>query len=325
MKRFTAFFFAIIILLAGCSNEPPVEVTVAKVQTVEGNVALTYDGKISLSDAEIIQSPVSGSVVAEYFSGGTDVKEGQPLFKVGKQQDEAELLQTKTALAEAMTALPKELAAKSPNVAKLQEQIAELQARIEQLEADSEVGIVRAPKSGRIGAESVKLGEGVLANDTILATIGEINPLSISFKISGAERQFLSASSNVKVRLKFIDGTPYPSDGTLKILDDSTAEATFDNSEGLLLLGMDVKIELDGVNVPKTLLIPESAVYRREGENFVFVVSADKTAVEKKISLGDKFSDRIIVTDGLKADDSVVVEGLTNLREGTPLAIKNDK
>lgn len=325
MRKFLAIFFAIIILSAGCSNESPVEISAAKVQTLEGNVALTYDGKVSLSDAEIIRSPVSGNVVAEYFEVGTDIKEGQPLFKIGKQQDEVELLQTKTALAEAMTALPKELAAKSPNVEKLQKQIAELQDCIKQLEEDSAVGIIYAPKSGRIGGEIVKLGEGVSANETILATVGKINPMSVSFKVSDAEKNFLATSSNVKVRLKFLDGTPYPSAGTLKIFDDSTIETTFDNSEELLLLGMDVKIELDGVNVPKVLLVPKSAIFQRGEENFVFVVASDKTAVEKKISLGGKFNGKIIVQDGLKAEDSVVVEGLTNLREGTPLSVTNDK
>lgn len=325
MKSFLPIFFAMMIMLTGCSNEPSVSVSVAKVQTVEGKISLTYSGKISLSDAVPIHSAVSGNVVAAYFAIGADVKENQPLFKVGNQQDEAELLQAKTALAETMTALTKDLAEKNPDAAQRQSEIAELQARVKQLEETSELGIVRAPQSGRISAETVKIGAAVKAGETVLANIGAVNPATVRFEVSAQEKNFLAMSNGLKVTLKFSDGTRYPYKGTLKIFDDSTAEATFNNAEELLPLDTDAEIQLEGVNVPKTLLIPESAIYKRGEENFVFVVAEDKTAVERKILLGGTLNNLIIVQDGLKADDSVVVAGLTNLREGTPLSVTNDK
>lgn len=326
MKNFLPIFFAMIILIAGCSNanEPSVAVSVAKVQTLEGKINLTYGGKISLSDTEKIFPAVSGNVLATYFTAGADVTENQPLFKVGKQQDETELLQAKTALAESMTALAKELAEKNPKATERQAEIAELQEKIKQLEEDSALGIVRAPKSGKIGAEFVKIGAPVKADETVLATVGKNNPATVRFEVSAQEKNFLAASNNLKVTIKFTDGTRYPHEGTLRF-DDLTAEATFDNSEELLTPGADVEILLEGVNVPKVLLIPESAIFLRGEENFVFVVAEDKTAVEKKILLGGTLNNLTIVQDGLKADDSVVVEDLTNLREGTPLSVTNDK
>ena len=44
--------------------------------------------------------------------------------------------------------------------------------------------------------------------------------------------------------------------------------------------------------------------------------SADET-----IALGEKIGSYYIVKSGLKADDWVVVEGLTNLRDGMPLEV----
>ena len=143
MKNFlTVILFATIIFFAGCSNEPTVEVTAEKVQTLEGNISLTRDGKILLSDAIPLHAKISGTVLAIYFTDGGDVTEGQPLFKIGNQKDEAELLQKKTELAAMMTALPKLLAEKNPDAAQAQAEIAELQEQIKQTEENSAAGNV---------------------------------------------------------------------------------------------------------------------------------------------------------------------------------------
>lgn len=325
MKNFlTVILFATIIFFAGCSNEPTVEVTAEKVQTLEGNISLTRDGKILLSDAIPLHAKISGTVLAIYFTDGGDVTEGQPLFKIGNQKDEAELLQKKTELAAMMTALPKLLAEKNPDAAQTQAEIAELQELVKQTEENSAAGIVTSPKTGAISLKHAQTGESVLADETLLAFIGSKNPVNIKFDVSEAEKNLLAADG-LKVSLKLGDGTTYPLAGKISFSEPGTADATFDNPDGLLTLGSDVKIQIDGIKISKTLLIPESAVFPRGEENFVFVVASDKTAVEKKISLGGKLNDKIIVTDGLKADDSVVVEDLTNLREGTPLSVKTNK
>lgn len=334
MKKFLTVFFAIIILFTGCSNEQPVEVTTEKVRLLNGNLTLTHEGIISLSDETEIRATISGNVMEKYAAAGSDVTEGQKILKTSEIGAHTDLLQEKTELAKSMTELTKEMselqqaeknssaqniAAKKSAVETRQAEIAEMQERIQKMEDDSATGIVYAPKSGRLGAVDAPLGSQVTADETLLATIGNINPLAVRFEISPEEARLLSTAQDLKVTLKFIDGTIYPSDGTIKFLDDSTAETLFDNSDGLLLLGMTVKVELDGAKVSNTLLIPESAVQQRDDGNYIFVVDSNKEAALKKISLGGKLGTYFIVTDGLKSDDSVVVEGQTNLREGMPL------
>ena len=87
--------------------------------------------------------------------------------------------------------------------------------------------------------------------------------------------------------------------------------------------GTPAQIEIDGAKLVGVLLVPESAIQRREDGDFVFVADSDKTAAVKKISLGDKLGTYFIVTNGLKANDSIVVESQTNLREGTPLKFRD--
>lgn len=319
MKKFLALISVVIIFFAGCSNEPTVEVTTEKILSADTALTLTHEGKISLSNEKKIFSPVSGSVVEKYFEDGDDVTERQPLFKIGSFEEETELLQTKAALAEAMTNLTKELAQKKP-VDEQQAEIAELQERVKILEEKSAAGMIYAPVAGQIGINNARLSTEVAANETVLATLGRKNPAVVRFEISPEEKKFLTESPP-KVSLKFIDGMAYNRPGRLNFPDATTAEAIFDNPDELLLLGNTVQIELDGVKISNVLLVPERAIQQRDGENFVFVDS-DKKAALKKVSLGGRLGNNFIVNDGLKAGDSVVVEGLTNLREGTPLKEK---
>ena len=316
MKKFLAVFFLMVIFFVGCSNDSAIEVKTEKILPTDGTLSIEHEGKISLSHELMIYSNISGKVLEKYFKDGDEVTEGQKLFKIGNQEAETELLKTKAELSESMTTLVKEMSQKNP-VGELQAEIAELQERVKNLEDESALGIIYAPITGQLGVECVRLGEAILANETILTKIGRINPTVVPFKISEAEKQILT-ESKPKVSLKFSDGTSYPRLGTINFINDTTAEAMFDNPDGILLLGNTVQLELEGLKFSNALLVPESAIQRQDGEDFVFV-DEDKKAALKKISLGGKVGNQFIVNDGLKSGDSVVVEGLTNLREGTPL------
>ena len=306
MRKIFMLICAATLLIAGCADEEPrVEYQTEKVSAVEGALTLTHEGKISLSHELMIHSNISGSVLEKYFKDGDEVTERQKLFRIGNPETETELIQTKAALAELMTTLAKETAAKNP-VEELQAEIAEKQERIKTLEETSDM--VYAPITGQMGIDNLRLGEAVLANETVLGKVGKIDPAVVRFEVSSAEKNFLAASEP-KISLKFNDGTAYARAGTINFINDTTAEATFDNPEELLLLGNTVQIELESVKISNALLVPENAIQQRDGENFVLVVDENKKAVSKKISLGGKTGNQFIVTDGLKAGDSIVVEG----------------
>ena len=320
MKKILTLLSVIMILLAGCGIEQPVQVTTEEVRLVDGELTLTHEGTISLSDELEVRSPVSGNLVERFVENGTDVTEGQLLLKVSEFGPHADLLQLKTELAKATTDLARALATNDPSAAELQIELERIQAEVQRLEDFTANGLIYAPKSGRLGAVDASLGMLVTAEETVVAAIGNINPLAVRFEVSPEEARLLSAADNLKATLLFDSGKVYPVEGAINFIDDSTVEAVFDNTEGILLLDMSVKIELSGLNVANALLVPASAVQEREGNNIVYVAENNKAAV-KKILLGDKLGTYYIVKDGLKAGDSVVVEGMTNLREGTPLKI----
>ena len=218
MRKIFTLICAGIIFFAGCGNEVPAFKT-EKVLPVDGALTLTHEGKISFSHELMIYSNVSGTVVEKYFKDGDDVTERQQLFKIGKQETETELLETKEALTEAMTTLAKEMSQKNP-VEELQAKIADLQERVEFLEKETAEGMIYAPVAGQMGIDNLRLGENVLANETVLGKIGSINPAVVRFEVSAAEKNFLTAS-NPKVTLKFVDGMTYHRAGTLKFINDN--------------------------------------------------------------------------------------------------------
>ena len=69
------------------------------------------------------------------------------------------------------------------------------------------------------------------------------------------------------------------------------------------------------------ILVPQRAVQQVLNKSFVIVVGPDNKSVSKVVTLGDQVGSYYIVTNGLSADDNVVVEGLTNLKEGQQLSV----
>ena len=345
MKKFlTAVILATTIFFTGCSkDEPPVEVSAVKVVPVDGEVTVNHNGKISISNEQKVLPTISGNVLATYFETGQAVERDQPLFKIGKQQDNSDLLQAKTALGESMASLararselaqaeanvrlkkgsPDTVAEKKSAVDEIQAEVTERQERVQKLEDDSASGIVKAPVAGYIGGERIQLGATVTANETVLTTIGKLNPVAVRVEVSAEEKNFISSSPAPKATIKLEDGTIYPREGKFNFGNADKLEVTFDNPIDKLALNNSVELIISGVKVPKAVLVPENAVQLRGGENYVFVVDSDKTATLKKISTLGKLGSNFIVNDGLKADDSVVIDGLKNLREGSPLKLKD--
>lgn len=240
MKKIFLTICAVALLMTGCGREEQIQTE--KIPQSEEVSTIVHDGKIFLSHEVKVYADESGKVLEKYFKDGDDVTEGQKLFKVGNPDTQTELLQTKAALGEAMTNLAKETAMKNP-VANLQAEIAALEERIEFLELETSGGIIYAPISGQLEITNAKLGETVQAAETVLATIGRNNPAVVRFEISQEDKKIL-VSGKSKVSLTFSDGSVYSRAGIINSIDDTAAEATFENPEGILLSGNTVQIEL---------------------------------------------------------------------------------
>lgn len=317
MRKIFLLICAAAIFIAGCSNEPPVTVSAEKVLAVKDSLSLTHEGIISPSNEIKIFSPVSGNVMEKYIEDDADISERQMLFKVDDLKSHEDYLQAKKELAETMTALSKALIENNSAALELQREVKEKQALVQRLEEEEASGIIYAPKAGRLGEKVASRGMPVVGNETVLATIGNINPVVVKFETTDAESKLLAASPALKISLKLTDGTTYTG-GRFK-----DGAIIFDNPNEILHFGATAQITIDGINIQNALLVPKSAIRQNGAENFVYINKNGESAI-KKIRLGDKLGNYFIVEDGLTADDVIITDGFENLREGSPLNV-NDK
>jgi membrane fusion protein (multidrug efflux system) len=197
---------------------------------------------------------------------------------------------------------------------------------------------VKAPISGRIGRSTVTTGALVTANqESALATIQQLDPVYVDITQSTADllrlRQSLASgllknggATQAQVKLLLEDGTPYAQPGTLKFsevtVDQSTGSVTlrnlFPNRELLLLPGMFVRAVLEeGVN-EQAILVPQRGVTRNQAGNAtVMVVGAGEKVEPRLIKVARTVGDNWLVSEGLKAGDRVILEGIQKARPGT--------
>lgn len=338
----------------------PTRVKAIKVLQTDAPLNLSYSGQVVDRDEMQVQSKVSGSVVEKYVKGGQDVYEGQMLFKIDDRQYSSAVLQAEANLAKSKTALAKERVdlqrdeelwrSNAISEQTLANQRAAVESQLSEVEANEAMlqkakddladTIVYAPMSGRLGIDDVPVGTLATAGSTPLATIGLVDPVFVQFAVS--EQEYLRISRgekqsnangipapNFRISLTLADGSSYPYYGEFAEYDRTlgnetgtlTIRTTFRNPDSLLVPGMYARVEITGLKIPGALLVPERALQQLLGETMVIVAQSDNTSAVRKVTLGEKIGSYYVVKSGLKADDWVVVEGLTNLRDGMPLEV----
>ncbi|MBQ6297000.1 MAG: efflux RND transporter periplasmic adaptor subunit [Selenomonadaceae bacterium] len=332
----------------------PTRVKAIKVLTTDAPLNLSYSGQVVDRDEMKVQSKVSGSIVEKYVRGGQNVVEGQELFKIDDRQYQSAVLQAEANLAKSKTALAKErvdlqrdeelwqanaiseqtLTNQRIAVRSQESEVAANEALLQKAKDDLADTIVYAPMSGRLGIDDVSVGTLATAGSTSLATIGMVDPVYVQFAVSEQEYLRLSReeerpSSSFKITLTLADGSIYPYQGEFAEYDRTLGNETgtltirtiFKNPNGLLVPGMYARVEISGLKIQNAMLVPERALQQLLGETLVIVARSDNTSAVRKIQLGEKIGSYYVVKSGLKADDWVIVEGLTNLRDGMPLEV----
>ena len=273
-------------------------------------------------------------------------------------QAQAQLAKAQTNLNNALTELDRDerlfdagaiseqiLSNQRANCKALSADVAANEAMLIKAQEDLVDTIVYAPMSGRLAIDDIPIGTYVNPGNTTLVTIGSVDPIFVQFSISESEYlKFMNAearqeraeqranqtnSSRPIITLNLADDTVYPYDGRFAEVDSSleantgtlTLRALFDNPDNILKPGMFAKISIEGITIPNAILVPERAVQQLLGESFVLIANAENKSEVRTVKLGEKIGSYYVVTEGLKPNDMVVVEGLTKLRDNMPLEV----
>ena len=343
----------------GAGAPPPAEVGVVTVTPGDVGLITELPGRLEASRVAQVRARAAGILQERLFREGSEVKAGQPLFRIDAAPYAAALQSAEAGLArvEANRATAQALADRyKPLIAEnaiSQQDYANAVAGAKAAEADVAVGKaavrsatinvnyanVTAPISGTIGRALVT--EGALVGQgeaTQLAVIQQINPMYVNFTQSASEALKLKramASGQLKragaeaasVRLVLEDGTEYPKPGKL-LFSDLTVDATtgqvtlraeVPNADGALLPGLYVRVQIEQATASDAITLPQQAVTRSAQGDSVMVVGADGKVAPRPIRVGGQQNGQWVVLDGLKAGEQVMVDGFQKLRGGAPV------
>ena len=209
---------------------------------------------------------------------------------------------------------------------------------------------ITAPISGRISRALVTEGNLVATGQTLLTTLVSIDPIYVRF--DGDEQAFLrytkiarelaaQAKSGSKANEAGTTGSPvmvglanepgYPHDGVMVFVDNELdpttgtirGRARLDNHDRAFTPGLFARVKLMGSNQYNALLINDSSVGTDQTVRYVLVVGADNKVQYRPVKLGPIIDGLRVVTDGLKAGETIVVSGLQRVRPGSPVTPAN--
>jgi membrane fusion protein, multidrug efflux system len=340
---------------------PPPPVTVAKPVVKEIVEYDDFIGRFEAVDEVDIRARVTGYVDQIHFVDGAIVKAGDPLFTIDQRPYKAALDEAQASLEAGKARLDfakgdlarAEDLRKTGNisgqifderaqlVATAKADVDRAAATLNRAQLDLQFTEIRAPISGRLSHRLVSLGNLVTANDTILTNIVSMDPINFYFDVD--ERSYLayqklatgslrvssnSAPNEVKVatsnesepthvgHVDFTENRLDAASGTMR------ARAVFDNKELMLVPGLFGRISILGSDHYKGILLPEEALGTDQDRRVVFVVGEDGTVTMQPVRIGSRVDGYRVIREGLKGDETVVVNGLVRVRPGIKVTPK---
>ncbi|MES2849263.1 MAG: efflux RND transporter periplasmic adaptor subunit [Bacteroidota bacterium] len=328
---------------------PPTPVTVTEVQTTDAVYYDEYPATLSALNQTDLRSQVTGYITGVYFQDGQKVSKGQKLYSIDAQIYDANYQQSIANLQVQETNMMKaqkdadryhELD-KHDAIAKQQvdyadasleaakKQVAAARAVVNSVRANVSFSTITAPFTGTIGISGVKTGTAVVAGQTILNTVSTDNPIAVDFAVDQKEiyrfvqmQQKQNAKDSTFLIAFGTDIYPYP--GSISLIDRAVDPQTgtiktrlvFPNDKGMLKPGMNTSVRIKNSSAQQSIIIPNKAISEQLGEFFVYVVGDSSKVTQRKVALGKQIGTNIIVKDGLKQGEKIVVEGIQKLREG---------
>jgi multidrug efflux system membrane fusion protein len=320
---------------------PPPPRTVETAKVIQKDVPLYVDeiGTCSAFETVQVQAQVTGQIVSREFQDGSDVKQGDVLFRIDARPYEATLAsaQADAALQQATLQRQTELRAKQV-VAGQEFDVAKANAmRADAAVAAAKVNLdnctIRSPINGRVGLRNVDVGNVINPGTPPLVTIQNLDPIYTDFSIAEPDvplvRRYLNGQKlevltdaeddDLPARsgeLSFIDTAVQPGSGTVK------ARSVTPNPDHALWPSQFVRVRLILQTLKGAKLVPSGAVQVGQKGPFIFVVKPDSTLDLRQVKSGQRQGDMIVVNEGVEVGETVVVSGQLQLAPGAKVNAK---
>ena len=307
-----------------------------------------YVGRFVSIDAVDLRPRVSGYLRSVGFRDGQMVRKGQLLFVIDPRPYQAVLAQARAqtararatlgnaevelkraqALFEANAGSAQELETRKAAALQARADLGAAQANERQAGLNVDFTQVRAPLSGRISDRRVAPGNLVTADQTVLTSIVDDDPIRFSFEAS--EALFLKRQRGAQrhlgdpVDIRLADEPTYRWHGRLEFVDNALdvnagvirGRAVVRNPAGLLTPGLYGHMRLPGSAPYDALLVPDGAVSADQNRQVVYTVGTDDLVHVQAVETGPLIDGLRVIRTGLKPGDQVVIDGQVKAKAG---------
>lgn len=329
---------------------PPVSVTIVHATQRDMAVKLNATGTVVPLTSVDVRAQVTSTIRQVHFKEGQNVQAGQLLFTLDARADEANVAKARAQLAKDQASLAdakrqwersKQLLAQNfvsqgaVDTAQAQVDgwaatVAADQAAIAASNVALSYARITAPNSGRAGAVNVFAGSAVLANQTALVTITQMDPMGVAFSINQRDLSNALAAlqgGGAKVTATLADGGG-TFDGRLQFLDNLVdansgtvkAKAVFANPANKLWPGAFVEIEQTVATLKDAVVLPLACLIQGPRGTIVYVIE-NGVALSRPVKLLHAEGGEAAVS-GVQPGEAVALDGRQNLRPQARVAVR---
>lgn len=310
----------------------PIAVTVSVVRSEQVLDGVRAMGTFVANEQVDLASEISGKVTAIYIKEGQSVEKGEVLLRINDDDLQAQMnryefqLKTLAEKLERQRVLLRSEAVSQEAFDAVQTEYNVLQADMNILRVKIERSSIKAPFAGVVGFRYVSDGAYIQPGSQI-AQLVDFSKLRVEFAIPekyismplvGQKIYFTTEGSDRQNRATIYAMEPLVNDATRTIV----LRAMFDNAAGRLRPGMSTRVTIPTAAVGERMLIPtEAVVPSMEGKSVWVVKNGSPSSVS--IETGVRLEKDVEILSGLSLGDTIIVNGIMQMREGAALDIKN--
>lgn len=316
---------------------PPMPVSTIRAEPRGVAEVLQAVGSLQAVREVLLAPDTSGRVTAIHFEAGQAVKEGALLLQLYDAPEQADraAAAARAEFTELQLKRSQELAPTGAEPRELLEQrqaeAAQAAAAVRQLDARIQQKSLRAPFSGQLGIRRVNAGQYLNAGDGI-ATLTQLDPLYVNFTLPQQDLPRLTPGAPVQVTVDAAPGRVFT--GRISSIEpringetrNVAVQALLSNADRLLKSGMYATARLALPATTSAIVLPQTAIQTSAaGDSVVLVQDADAQGIGKAVAVpvvtGRRLGEDVLVTQGVKPGDIVVMAGQNRLPPGAMVKI----
>jgi len=329
MRALTTLLFVPVIAFAQAGGPPFIPVNMMKVSATPVSSTVNAVGALIAEDSVVLRPEIDGRIDRLLFKEGQPVKKGAVLVTLDSAEQRARVAAARAdlKLAQSRYTRSEELAAQNfiskQALDEARANLDILHARLRQEQVALDRTALRAPFSAVVGLRQVSPGAYVNKGDDIVR-LDALGTLKLEVPVPETYLPLVRIGLPVTLTIDALPGQSFS--GKVHAIDpvvdpvsrNVRVRARIANPAGTLKPGMFARVTADLGGKTQAILLPEQVIVPRPDGTYVFLAVGGKAEL-RKVTLGKREPGRVEIVSGVKAGDTVVLDGQIKLRPGVPV------